>query len=65
MARALTIRPTACASWRYDYRLWPLHAVMLVLFAGIEMAKIAFHARRRIDGAGLQPFGQGHSVFEA
>jgi peptidoglycan/LPS O-acetylase OafA/YrhL len=46
-------------------RLWPLHAVMLVLFAGIEIAKIVF---TRADGSmalDSQPFGQGHSLFEA
>jgi peptidoglycan/LPS O-acetylase OafA/YrhL len=46
-------------------RLWPLHVVMLALFVGIEITKIVF---TRADGSmalDSQPFGQGHSLFEA
>jgi peptidoglycan/LPS O-acetylase OafA/YrhL len=46
-------------------RLWPLHMVMLVLFVGIEISKVVF---MRADGSmalDSQPFGQGHSAYEA
>ena len=46
-------------------RLWPLHMVMLALFVLIEISKIVF---TRADGSlalDSQPFGQGHSAFEA
>ena len=46
-------------------RLWPLHAVMLALFVAIEITKFIF---MRADGSmalDSQPFGEGHSVFEA
>jgi len=46
-------------------RLWPLHMVMLALFVVIEISKIVF---TRADGSmtlDSQPFGHGHSAFEA
>lgn len=46
-------------------RLWPLHVVMLALFVAIEIAKFVV---MRADGSmalDSQPFGEGHSVFEA
>jgi peptidoglycan/LPS O-acetylase OafA/YrhL len=51
--------------WLRFARLWPLHAVMLALFVAIEVAKFVF---TRADGSmalDSQPFGEGHSVYEA
>lgn len=46
-------------------RLWPLHIVTLALYILIEVTKIVF---TRADGSLVldsQPFGQGHSLWEA
>ena len=51
--------------WLRFARLWPLHAVMLALFVGIEISKFVV---MRADGSmalDSQPFAEGHSVFEA